>query len=121
MGLEFKIDTEAGIVYTVGRGDISFDEFIENRRKVNSHPDFSKEFFGLADYREVTMARNTDQARAVAQGLIFAKAAVVAGEKSYAFCRMIQGWADAAEEGVFSVFRDMASAREWLGLPPEEE
>ncbi len=28
------------------------------------------------------------------------------------------GWAG---EGVVMVFRDMASAREWLDLPPEEE
>ncbi len=119
MGIEFKIDTEAGVVYTVGRGNVSFEEFKEHRRKLNSHPDFNKEFFHLVDYREATIDRSADEARQSAKIRLLAKVAIVAREKSYPFARRYYGWTE--EEGAVMVFHDMASAREWLGLPPEEE
>ena len=118
MDITFKIDVEAGVVYTVGRGNVSFEEIQEFRSKLASHPDFNKEFFHLVDYREVTMERSTDQAMSSARSRLFAKLAIVVGEMSYGFARMFYGW---SEEGAVMVFKDMPSAREWLGLPPEEE
>ena len=120
MGIEFKIDAEAGVVFTKGLGNISFEEFKDYRNKLTSHPDYNKKFLHLADYREVTMARTTTQALDIARSRLFAKVAMVAGEQSFGQARMIQGWAG-GEEGGFMVFRDMASAREWLGLPSEDD
>jgi len=118
MSLEFKIDTEAGFVYTVGHGAVSFDEFVEHRKQITLHPNFNKEFSHLLDYREVVMDRNTNQARNIAGSIPFARVAMVAGEKAFGFTRMVQGWEG---EEVLKVFREMASAREWLGLPPQGE
>lgn len=117
MGIEFNIDTEAGVVYTVGRGNVSFEEFNEHREKLISHCDFNENYYHLVDYREVTMDRSTAQAMKTARLRPIAKVAVVAGEKSYPYARMYYGWTD--EEGAVKVFRDMDSAREWLGLPTE--
>ena len=120
MAIEFKIDTEARVVFLTARGNVSPEEFQEYRSKLTSHPDFNKEFSELVDYREVTMVRDADHVRRVAQTRPFARVAIVAGEKTYGFARMVQGWAG-GEEGGVSVFRDMASAREWLGLPNEDD
>ena len=45
--------------------------------------------------------------------------AMVVGSESFGFARMYQAWAEKGQD--LYVFTDMASAREWLGLPPEEE
>jgi len=118
MGITYKIDTGAGIVFTVGRGSITYDEFVNHRRKITSDPDYKKDLFHLVDYREAAIERNTDQARRVAQERPFAEVAIVAGENSFGFARMVEGW---SEDGFIKVFHNMAPAREWLGLPPEEE
>ncbi len=119
MGLEFKIDTEAGFVYTVGRGIISFEEFKEYRQKLISHSDFDKNYYHLVDYREAAIDRRVYQARQSANTRLLAKVAIVAGEKSYPFAQRFYGWTE--EEGAVMVFLDMASAREWLGLPTEND
>ena len=116
MGLEFKIDTEAGVVYTVGRGTITVNDVVEFRQQLKSHTGYNKNYCYLVDYREAIIDRSTSEARQLARPLL-AKVAVVAGEQSYPFARMVQGW---TRDDSLMVFRDMASAREWLGLPPEE-
>jgi len=119
MGLEFKIDTEAGVVYTVGRGILSYEEFNEYRENLISHGDFNKNYYHLVDYRKASIDRSVYQARQSAKTRLFAKVAIVAGEKSYPFAQRFYGWTE--DDGAVMVFLDMASAREWLGLPTEND
>jgi len=118
MGIEYTIDTEAGVVYTVGRGTVTVDDVVEFRKQLKSHTDYNKNYCYLVDYREAIIDRSTSEARQLARPQNLAKVAVVAGEQSYPFARMIQGW---TTDDSLMVFRDIASAREWLGLPSEDD
>ena len=120
MGIEFTIDAKARVVYYVGRGKITVQDVANVRKRVNSHPDYKGPFAHLFDYREGFLLRDTSQSRSLAHSLTRrAKIAVVAGEKSYGTARMFQGWV--GDDRLVKIFRDMASAREWLGLPREDD
>ena len=119
MGIKFSIDTEAGVVYTVGRGTVTFDDVVEFRKQLISHTDYNKNYYHLVDYREAIMNRSADEAKQLAIPQPLAKVAVVAGKQAFPFVRMIHGWK--TDDEPYMVFQDMASARVWLGLPSEED
>ena len=54
-----------------------------------------------------------------AQELLLKKVCTVVVESSFGVARMYQGWA--GDKMAVHVVRGMASAREWLGLPSEED
>ena len=123
MGIEFKIDPEAGVVFAVGREKVTTRDFYDYRKRVMAHPDFKENLSNLADLRGAELSWTTAEAinfaRDFSGGRIFKRVAAIADGTNFGFVRMILGWAN--DEEFANVFRDMKSGREWLGLPSDND
>ena len=119
MGISYKIDAEAVMVYVVAEGTLEATTFVSFLKDLFADTKFRLGFDMVFDAQEaqVKISGNEafDLARERQQGRV-GKLAIVATE-SYGASRMFAGWVGDRTR----VFQDMASAREWLGLPPEEE
>ena len=121
MGITFKIDVEAGVIYSVGEGEIGAADIRKLREQVRADPLYHPNLSHLFDGRSAQISYSGEEAWAVATWGIknrpTAKTAVVVDKEALGYARMYLGWRGETNK----IFHDMASAREWLGLPPEEE
>jgi len=123
MGIEFKIDAGAGVIYAVASGNIGVKDIESYRKGFLSAPQYRSELNVIADYRMARINVTVDEARQLAiwhkEKKPVNKVALVMGPDGYGFARMYQGWLGGSQD--VGVFRDMISAREWLGLPGEDD
>ena len=121
MGITYKIDAEAGVIYSFAEGKIGAADIIDNRKQVRADPLWRPNLDSLFDGRSAKFSISGEEARGLAiwaqRNRPTAKGAIVINRQAQGFARMFLGW----EPGNQQIFHDMASAREWLGLPPEEE
>ena len=121
MGITYKIDAEAGVVFTVAEGEIGAADIQANRTLFSADPSYRPNFFHLFDARSANISFSSEEAQNLAnwakQNRPTAKIATVIDKEAQGFARMYLGWRGESHE----IFYDMATAREWLGLPPEEE
>ena len=121
MGITYKIDTEAGVIYSVGEGDVGAADIQNVRNKRAADPLYHSKLDILFDARLATFKFSGDEAQILAnqskQSRPTAKTAIVVDRDNWnhSMIRAYSAWA-----GKHQFFNDMASAREWLGLPPEE-
>ncbi len=122
MGIEFTIEADASLIHVKVSGDIEANEVETIRTQWQSHPDFRPDLDMICDLREVYTQLAREEARRLAHYFITARPvrrlAFVSAE-AFAWGPMYEGWT--GDDQPIQVFKDMASAREWLGLPPEEE
>lgn len=123
MGIEFKIDAGAGIIYAVAIGNIGVKDIESYRKRFLSDPQYRSELNVIADYRMARINVTVDEAQQLAiwhkEKKPVNKVALVMGPDGYGFARMYQGWLAGSQD--VEVFRDMISAMEWLGLPCEDD
>ena len=123
MGFELKIDAELGIIYTTAVGYIGIADILTLRQEYSSSPGYRPEFHQLMDLRGGTLTLTGGEAFTLAQLRIkqplSVKLAIVAGAAATGFARVFQGWTD--QDPNTMVFNDIDSAREWLGLPQQDE
>ena len=123
MGIEYKIDLQAGIIFLVGTGNIGAKEILAFFKKVISDPQFRPNLNTISDYRMAQIgfsgAESQDLANWTKKQKPAGKIALVMNPSGYGFARMYQSWVE--DNAKVNIYKDMASAREWLGLPPEEE
>lgn len=123
MGIKFEIKAKAGIIYSVAEGEIGVGDIQANVTRYVADPLFHPELAHLFDGRSATFPFSGKEFR----GLInlskkyrpTAKTALLIDRESkltYGLTRMFVGWRGETHQ----VFHDMTSARDWLGLPPEE-
>jgi len=121
MGITYKIDAEAGVIFTVAEGEIGAAEIRVNRDRLVADPMYDPNLNRLFDGRSARLSFSGEEARALTNWSKInrpnAKSAVLIDEKSQGYVRMVLGWA--AEDYSVRLFHDMESARVWLGLPPE--
>ena len=121
MGITYKIDAEAGVIYTVAEGEIGAAEIQDLRNRYTADPLYNPNFATLFDARSAKFSGSGEEARGLAswarKNRPESKTAIVIDKQFQGFVRMYLGWVEETR----SIFYDMASAREWLGLPPEEE
>ena len=121
MGITYKIDAEAGVIYSFAEGDIGAADFRDVRKKIPADPLFHPDLVSLFDGRSAQISFSGEEAKSMAdwveQTRPDSKRAFVIDKKSQGFFRMYTAWGGENQR----IFHDMASAREWLGLPPEEE
>ena len=121
MGIRFTIDGEAELVHVVADGDIEATTIMSFLKELLADAKFQLGFDMVFDAQEARVIFSGEEAFGLAlqrrQGRV-GKLAIVA-TKAYGASRMFAGWV--GDNDRTRVFRDMASAREWLGLPPEEE
>ena len=123
MSASYRIDTELGIVFSVGTGTVTDEDLVNHQESVSRDPLFHPGLSQLVDGRAVTEVKATPQGiRALISGNPYGhgskRAFVAPNDTNNGLARMFElGRIDAEDE--FRVFRSMDQAREWLGLPPE--
>ena len=121
MGVTYKIDTEAGVIFCVAEGNITAKDILDTENRLLADHRFRPGLNLLFDARlaQIEMSGEDTNVRAKRDAQNFEKVCVVAAETNFGIARMYQGWA--GDEMAVHVVRDMASAREWLGLPSEDD
>jgi len=120
MATQYQIDAGIGLVFTIFRGAITFEEVVAHAVELRGDPAFHPRFTELLDLREVTFTNLTFEELELLSRTIdpFSRAArraiVASSDLMYETSRMYQA-ARGAEENV-QVFRTMKEARQWLGL-----
>ena len=119
MGITYKFDVDAGVVLTVAEGEIGAADIKANTIRFTADPLYSPNLPQLFDARSAHLSFSGGEARTAAtsgkQLRPTAVTAMVIDKDSQGFARMYLGWRGDAHK----IFHDIASAREWLGLPPE--
>jgi hypothetical protein len=120
-------DPDTSVLYLKASGAITDEEAISYAQKVAADASIPSGRLELADFSEANLAALSAEAlRRVAS--VFQRhdvdpgnsrvALVVSGDLGFGLARMYQAFrSESAIE--LRVFRDLASAREWLGLAPE--
>ena len=120
MRIEFKIDPDAGVIYVKVFGAIVVKEVEAVRAQWQSHPDFRTGLDMIYDLRGGYGKLTGDEAHRLAQyfkNRPFRRLAIIL--TNFGLGRMYQGWT--GDETNLKIFKDMQSAREWLGLPSEDD
>jgi hypothetical protein len=128
MPITYRIDTDQGLILTAATGVLTDEELLKHKRALAADPDFSPGMRQLSDVRgverlEVTpegvrlmVALDRDQADQLGDWRL---AIVTTADFVFGTARMYQSMTD-EEQNRVQVFRDMAEARSWLGLPADE-
>jgi len=127
MPVTFRIDTEAGIVFTVIEGPLDTDELLRELAAMIQHPDFKPGMSGITDLRNSEMDTFTDDVQRVAEFFISHKeqvgvsrsAIVLSGFVTYGMARMFQAFADESSLDT-RIFQDMDEALEWIKSGEDE-
>ena len=129
MAITYCIDMERGVVFTTITGVLTDDEIVQHKQKLVRDPDFSPGMRQLSDVRGVERLDVTpdgvkhfaalDEEHTDELG-DHRLAIVVSDNAVFGTARMYQAFTVRNVEQV-SVFRSMNEAREWLGLPLEDD
>ena len=121
MPVTFRIDKEAGIVYTVIEGPVDTKELLRELETLLDHPDFRPGLNGITDLRKSEMDTFTEDVQRVAEFFIRHReqvgasrtAIVLSGFVTYGMTRMFQAFADDSSVET-QIFQDMDEAIEWI-------
>ena len=122
MGITYQIDAEAGVIFSFAEGEIGVADFRASVNQFMADPLYTPKLRHLFDARSAAFSYSADEVRELASlnktSRPGAQTAFVINKESkltHGLVRMYFVWRD----GNHKIFHDMASAREWLGLPPE--
>lgn len=124
MPCEYLIDSERRLVISRGTGTFRYADFLEHLERMRGDPRFQPGFDHLVD---CTQFENIDLTTAQIQELgrrsLFAassrRALVVASLLHYGLARMFAAFRHGYHRQQTTVFRELADATNWLGLPPD--
>ena len=125
MAITYKIDTEAGVLYSFAEGEIEAADIREFRERYTNDPLYHPSLLSLFDARSARFLFSGMEAKALADwskaNRPTAKSVVLIDDTNpnQGHVHMFTGWAE--EDYNVKIFHDTASAKEWLGLPFEEE
>jgi hypothetical protein len=127
MPVTFRIDKEAGIVFTVIEGPLDTDELLRELAAMIKHPDFKPGLSGITDLRKSEMDTFTDDVQRVAEFFISHKeqvgvsrsAIILSGFVTYGMTRMFQAFAEESSLDT-RIFQDMDEALEWIKSGQDE-
>jgi len=122
--MSYRIDLEAGLILLKGTGLLTDDEMVQCIAELRRDPELEPGMHTLSDMREIEVgftaegvSRMLDTMKISSERRSAARAAiVVSSDVAFGMARMVEGRADGQLEPHFRVFRDIAEAREWLGL-----
>lgn len=120
MATQYQIDAATGVVFTIFRGAITFEEVVAHAVELRGDPAFHPRFAELLDLREVTYTNLTfpeleHLSRTIDPFSRAARRAIVASsDLMYETSLMYQAARGTAEN--VQVFRILKEARQWLGL-----
>jgi hypothetical protein len=123
MPITFRIDKEAGMVYTTIEGRINTDELLESLERLMNHPDFGPGLNGLADLRSMEIDTFSADVMRIADLMIKFRnkigpsktAVVISKDVTFGMTRMFQAFSEQSSIET-AIFRDREEALRWLGL-----
>jgi hypothetical protein len=123
--MTYTIDPEARLVRLEGVGLLTDDEMVRCISAMRGDPRLEPDMDTLSDMRDIEVgftpegvARIIDAMETTAGRRLSAKAAiVVSSDVAFGMGRMLEMRSDEVVDPSFRIFRDMAEAREWLGIP----
>ena len=126
MPCHYVIDRERRLVITTASGRVTFAEVKTHQDQLRSDPDFNLEFSQLVDGTAITaLDVSVDEAKELARRTLFSatsrRAFVAATPAVYGMLRLAATYHELSKEpSKVSVFYDLPSALQWLGLkdPP---
>jgi hypothetical protein len=127
--IDVRYDDAFATIFINLRGRVTDDELLDYARKATQTPPPGIPHNELLDTRGIEYPEaSTAALREVAhmftrteRGTPGVKIAIVAiSDAEYGIARMYQAFRDASTAEI-RVYREMADAREWLGLPPDED
>jgi hypothetical protein len=129
MPIRIRVDPAARVRHSVLEGIIGDDDLVNAYAAVLGHPDFDPTLNDLVDARTVRrvdvtpvgVRRLADLVQQIDRLALPTKVAVVAADDvAYDTARMYEALrAGQRAPAEHRVFRDMAEARQWLGIGPE--
>ena len=129
MPTRYRIDARRGILFVETRGVWTEADFRRLWDTIQRDPKMRPTFDELHDHSAVTEAKISTKflkdftlsfTRYDGQNRGARIAFVAPSDEIFGLSRMVEILRDASPPE-FHVFREMASAREWLGLPPDDE
>ena len=122
MGIKFEIDLDAGVVFGVATGDFGPEDIRDYIKRLLEDSKYNPELYSLIDARKTNPHFSAEDTRSLAQVRVMTpatkKLAIVASE-AFGHARMFHGWT--GNDSNIMIFKEMKSAREWLGLPSEDD
>ena len=121
MALTYRIDAETGVIYSRFEGEITLEGIQEHTRRLHADPAFRPGLVQIAEVASIRPHVDFNEmygfVRWVATLVPIDKTAIVAPENNaFGMARMYAQLSEGSP-GKVEAFRDMASARHWLGLP----
>jgi hypothetical protein len=121
MPASYRIDSHAGVVFTVLEGRVTNEELMDHQRRLSADPDFRPTMNRVIDFRDITdPAVTAFGVRTVATRHNFApgsRCAIIAGDAAAydAYVRMFQTLRSQRGEDI-KIFSTVEDAHRWLGL-----
>lgn len=120
MPASYMIDVARRLVTSRIWGEVTDQELREQHASLRADPDFDATYCQLIDVREMSTVRlSSGVLSSLAQRSNFApesrRAVIATEDDAFGLARMFSSWAAASGRQV-RVFRDLASAEEWLGV-----
>jgi hypothetical protein len=121
MPITFQIDPAKKWLELKLRGTVTMDEAADAVRQLFAHPDYSDDFSGIIDCREMDNVLNVTQLRGLAEMQLARpgpswrsrRAVVVGSPEQYGTARVFMVFAEAGPVQ-FSVFYNMDAALKWV-------
>ena len=118
MPIDFVVDTEHRVVFTVASGEFSVGDAISHMDRLRADPRFSPVFNQIADFDDVdSMLLSGLDVRTFAQQTVFSatsrRALIIATPLGYGLGRMFTTLRELAGEPHLAIVRTLAEAAEW--------
>lgn len=133
MPYRYRIDPSLGVAFFEGWGAFTAQDLFGSVRQLVADPDWKPGMVALCDVRRMDrfeadtgdVQRRTALDRSLRDRIQGSRCALVtASEEVYGMLRLYEGFSESWDEepppAEIGVFRDMAEARRWLGLPPDD-
>jgi hypothetical protein len=120
MPASYRIDLNAGVVFSVFEGRLTYEELLDHQLRLSSDPGFRPTMNHVMDVRGVTeRAVTAFGVRTVATPRIFApgsrRAIIARDDASYGYLEMFQTLRSQSGEDI-RIFSTVEDAHRWLGL-----
>lgn len=124
MSVTSEIDADLGLIFTTCSGNVTFDDILEHRASLEKRLEAGPRWRRLIDMRPVTLyevvpmdiSKLAHIAAKARERMGIVKSAVVAEDNLvYGMMRMFEVHLEPGY-GSFRIFRNMAQARQWLGV-----
>ena len=124
MSADFTIDEGHSVVFSYAAGDLTYANIVGHMDRLSADARFRPDMRQIIDFNDIREVKVTnDQIRELAARTIFGpesrRAFVASTDVLFGLARMFQAHREFGGESGIAIFRDMAEATSWIGVPPD--